>query len=108
LPVNVPAIDGGRTEAGIYRAIETKIYEGRIKGRDNKFAIAGFNIAIPLFVLLLLPPALYWIPTSCYSWNMRVEKPKIYLETTMFNFPFADDAPQYRADAPGEVIHEDD
>ena len=24
--------------------------------------------------------------------------PKIYLETTMFNFPFADDAPQYRAD----------
>jgi predicted nucleic acid-binding protein len=27
-----------------------------------------------------------------------MEKPKIYLETTMFNFPFADDAPQYRAD----------
>jgi predicted nucleic acid-binding protein len=24
--------------------------------------------------------------------------PRIYLETTMFNFPFADDAPQYRAD----------
>jgi predicted nucleic acid-binding protein len=24
--------------------------------------------------------------------------PKIYLETTIFNFPFADDAPQYRAD----------
>jgi predicted nucleic acid-binding protein len=24
--------------------------------------------------------------------------PKIYLETTMFNFPFANDAPQYRAD----------
>jgi predicted nucleic acid-binding protein len=24
--------------------------------------------------------------------------PKIYLETTMFNFPFAADAPQYRAD----------
>jgi hypothetical protein len=24
--------------------------------------------------------------------------PKIYLETTMFNFPFADDAPQYQAD----------
>jgi hypothetical protein len=24
--------------------------------------------------------------------------PTIYLETTMFNFPFADDAPQYRAD----------
>jgi hypothetical protein len=24
--------------------------------------------------------------------------PKVYLETTMFNFPFADDAPQYRAD----------
>jgi hypothetical protein len=24
--------------------------------------------------------------------------PKIYLETTMFNFPFADDAPQYKAD----------
>jgi predicted nucleic acid-binding protein len=28
---------------------------------------------------------------------MRV--PTIYLETTIFNFPFADDAPQYRADA---------
>jgi len=27
---------------------------------------------------------------------MRV--PTIYLETTIFNFPFADDAPQYRAD----------
>lgn len=27
---------------------------------------------------------------------MRV--PKIYVETTIFNFPFADDAPQYRAD----------
>ena len=27
---------------------------------------------------------------------MRI--PKIYLETTIFNFPFADDAPQYRAD----------
>jgi len=25
-------------------------------------------------------------------------KPKIYLETTIFNFPFVDDAPQYRAD----------
>jgi predicted nucleic acid-binding protein len=24
--------------------------------------------------------------------------PKIYLETTIFNFPFADDAPQYKAD----------
>jgi predicted nucleic acid-binding protein len=24
--------------------------------------------------------------------------PRIYLETTVFNFPFADDAPQYRAD----------
>jgi predicted nucleic acid-binding protein len=24
--------------------------------------------------------------------------PKIYLETTMFNFPFVDDAPQYKAD----------
>ena len=29
---------------------------------------------------------------------MKMEKPKIYLETTMFNFPFADDAPQYQAD----------
>ncbi len=28
--------------------------------------------------------------------GMRI--PTIYLETTMFNFPFADDAPQYRAD----------
>jgi hypothetical protein len=27
---------------------------------------------------------------------MRI--PTIYLETTMFNFPFADDAPQYKAD----------
>ena len=27
---------------------------------------------------------------------MRV--PSIYLETTIFNFPFADDAPQYKAD----------
>jgi hypothetical protein len=27
---------------------------------------------------------------------MRI--PAIYLETTIFNFPFADDAPQYRAD----------
>jgi len=26
------------------------------------------------------------------------EIPKIYLETTMFNFPFADDSPQYQAD----------
>ena len=24
--------------------------------------------------------------------------PTIYLETTIFNFPFADDAPQYKAD----------
>ena len=24
--------------------------------------------------------------------------PKIYLETTIFNFPFADDAPQYKSD----------
>jgi hypothetical protein len=31
------------TEADIYRAIETKIYEGRIKGWDNKSAIIGFN-----------------------------------------------------------------
>jgi hypothetical protein len=30
--------------------------------------------------------------------SVRMEKPKIYLETTMFNFPFAEDAPQYRAD----------
>jgi len=29
--------------------------------------------------------------------NMRV--PTIYLETTIFNFPFADDAPQYKAEA---------
>ena len=27
-----------------------------------------------------------------------MDKPKIYLETTIFNFPFVDDAPQYRAD----------
>jgi predicted nucleic acid-binding protein len=27
-----------------------------------------------------------------------MDKPKIYLETTIFNFPFADDATQYRAD----------
>jgi rRNA-processing protein FCF1 len=24
--------------------------------------------------------------------------PTVYLETTIFNFPFADDAPQYKAD----------
>jgi predicted nucleic acid-binding protein len=28
--------------------------------------------------------------------NMRI--PSIYLETTIFNFPFVDDAPQYKAD----------
>ncbi len=28
--------------------------------------------------------------------NMRV--PTMYLETTIFNFPFADDSPQYKAD----------
>jgi len=27
-----------------------------------------------------------------------MDKLKIYLETTIFNFPFAEDAPQYRAD----------
>jgi len=27
-----------------------------------------------------------------------MDKPKIYLETTIFNFPFVEDAPQYRAD----------
>jgi len=27
-----------------------------------------------------------------------MSKPKIYLETTIFNFPFADDAPQLRED----------
>ena len=27
---------------------------------------------------------------------MRI--PDIYFETTIFNFPFADDAPQYKAD----------
>jgi hypothetical protein len=31
------------TEADIYRAIETNIYGGRVKGCDNKFAIAGLN-----------------------------------------------------------------
>ena len=30
------------------------------------------------------------------EFDMRV--PIIYLETTIFNFPFADDAPQYQAD----------
>jgi predicted nucleic acid-binding protein len=28
-----------------------------------------------------------------------MSKPTIYLETTIFNFPFVDDAPQYKADA---------
>jgi hypothetical protein len=28
--------------------------------------------------------------------NMRMDKPKIYLETTMFNFYYAPDAPGYR------------
>ncbi|GHU46731.1 hypothetical protein FACS1894200_00900 [Spirochaetia bacterium] len=27
-----------------------------------------------------------------------MKTPKIYLETTMFNFPFSDDSPQYKAD----------
>jgi hypothetical protein len=27
-----------------------------------------------------------------------MKKTSIYLETTIFNFPFADDAPQYKAD----------
>jgi hypothetical protein len=40
---NPSAFKHHETEADIYRAIETKIYEGRIKGRDNKFAIVGFN-----------------------------------------------------------------
>ncbi|MDR3123526.1 MAG: hypothetical protein LBU16_07080 [Treponema sp.] len=31
------------TETDIYRAIETKVYEGRIKGYDSKFAIIGFT-----------------------------------------------------------------
>ena len=33
---------------------------------------------------------------KCYNVYMRV--PAIYLETTIFNFPFADDAPHYKAD----------
>ncbi|MDR2490028.1 MAG: hypothetical protein LBD20_01330 [Spirochaetaceae bacterium] len=30
--------------------------------------------------------------------NIVMRNPKIYLETTIFNFPFMDDAPQYTAD----------
>ncbi|MDR2784126.1 MAG: hypothetical protein LBB48_09885 [Treponema sp.] len=37
------AFKHGETEASIYHAIETKIYEGRIKNYDNKFGIAAFN-----------------------------------------------------------------
>jgi len=33
---------------------------------------------------------------GCIETRMKI--PAIYLETTIFNFPFADDAPQYRAD----------
>jgi len=40
---NPSAFKHSETEADIYRAIETKIYEGRMKGYDNKFAIVGFN-----------------------------------------------------------------
>jgi hypothetical protein len=32
------------------------------------------------------------------GYNSYMKAPKIYLETTIFNFPFADDAPQYTAD----------
>jgi len=28
----------------------------------------------------------------------RMKIPTVYLETTVFNFPFVDDAPQYKAD----------
>jgi predicted nucleic acid-binding protein len=31
-------------------------------------------------------------------WEKIIEKPRIYLETTIFNFPFADDAPELKAD----------
>ena len=40
---NPSAFKHNETEDDIYRAIETKIYEGRMKGYDNKFAIVGFN-----------------------------------------------------------------
>jgi len=33
-----------------------------------------------------------------YAKGKIMGKPKIYLETTIFNFPFADDAPELRAD----------
>lgn len=39
----MPGARAHETEADIYRAIETKIHEGRVKGQDNKFAIVGFN-----------------------------------------------------------------
>jgi len=36
---------------------------------------------------------------SCFlRYDKNMDKPKIYLETTIFNFPFVEDAPQYRAD----------
>jgi rRNA-processing protein FCF1 len=39
---------------------------------------------------------LFCLPYSQMRINMRI--PTVYLETTIFNFPFTDDAPQYRAD----------
>jgi len=41
-------------------------------------------------------PLVVWKFESSSGQKMRV--PTIYLETTIFNFPFADDAPQYKAD----------
>jgi hypothetical protein len=40
---NPSAFKHQETEAHIYRAMETMIYEGRIQGWDNKFAIVGFD-----------------------------------------------------------------
>jgi hypothetical protein len=56
------------------------------------------------------------IPYICFYWHFLrytifIEKgftmlriPTVYLETTIFNFPFADDAPQYKAARTGGSV----
>jgi hypothetical protein len=39
------AFKHGFTRADIYKAIETKIYEGPLENQDNKYAIVGFDAA---------------------------------------------------------------
>jgi hypothetical protein len=39
---------------------------------------------------------------------MNLEIPKVYLETTIFNFPFADDAPALQKDTLKKVIENEE